>query len=225
MSSHAHAIAGEPIPELAFAVKGASSPPYVAMPTMTFELEIQATRVPSIRSLLLDIQIQIAARQRPYGEEEQARLAELFGAPSRWATTLRTLPWTRVTVVVPPFSGTSTVEVPVPCTYDLEVTSAHYLAVLEEGEVPLEFLFSGTVFYSGSGGGLQTARIDWNQEAQFRLPVRVWRETMDRHFPGCAWLRLPKPSFDRLCAYKARGAHTSFESAIESLLSASQGPE
>jgi hypothetical protein len=225
VSSHAReaAIGREAIPELSFAVTGVSSPAYVAAPTMTFELEVAAEGAQSIRAVLLDVQIQIAARLRPYGEPEQERLAELFGAANRWATTLRTLPWSRTTVVVPPFSGTTTFEVPVACTYDLEVTSARYLASLEDGEVPLEFLFSGTIFYSASGGRLQTARIDWNREAQFRLPVSVWRQTMDRHFPGCAWVRMGQPSFDRLCAYKARNAHTSFDAAIESLLSTSQG--
>ena len=34
--------------------------------------------------------------------------------------------------------------------------------------------------------------------------VRVWREAMDRHFPGTAWLRLRRDTFDRLHAVKAR---------------------
>jgi hypothetical protein len=33
---------------------------------------------------------------------------------------------------------------PVTCTYDLEVVAAKYFYALEDGEVPLEFLFSGT---------------------------------------------------------------------------------
>jgi len=84
--------------------------------------------------------------------------------------------------------------------------------------VPLEFLFSGTVFYAGAAGQLQASRISWEQEAEYPLPVRVWRETMERHFPGTAWLRLPKDSFDRLCAYKARNAYASWEQALDELL-------
>ena len=76
---------------------------------------------------------------------------------------------------------------------------------LEHGEVPLEFLFSGTVFYSDPVGRLQVGRIGWDKECDYRLPVRVWREMIDRHFPDAAWLRLGRESFDRLAAYKARG--------------------
>ena len=36
-------------------------------------------------------------------------MLELFGTPERLGTTLRTLPWTRTTLVVPPFEGATTV--------------------------------------------------------------------------------------------------------------------
>ena len=41
----------------------------------------------------------------------------------------------------------------------------------EDGEIPLEFLFGGTVFYAGAGGGLQVQPISWAAEARYRLPV------------------------------------------------------
>jgi hypothetical protein len=41
---------------------------------------------------------------------------------------------------------------------------------------------------------------------------------MERHFPHSAWLRLRRESYERLCAYKARNAHESWEAAIDSLL-------
>jgi hypothetical protein len=48
--------------------------------------------------------------------------------------------------------------------------------------------------------------------------VSVWREAMDRHFPGAAWLRLGRPAFDGLRAYKAEhGLHT-LEDAVQRLL-------
>jgi hypothetical protein len=84
--------------------------------------------------------------------------------------------------------------------------------------VPLEFLFSGSVFYTEPGGLLQTARIAWDREAEYRLPVRVWREAMDRHFPGAAWMRLGRPAFDRLRAYKAQHGLRTLEDAVERLL-------
>jgi hypothetical protein len=111
---------------------------------------------------------------------------------------------------------------PVACTYDFEVVAAKYLHALEEGEVPLEFLFSGTVFYAGEGGWLQTARISWEKEAEFRLPVRLWKETMEHYFPNSAWIRLRKDAFDRLYDYKARRGLPTWEAAVEALLRASE---
>jgi hypothetical protein len=208
-------------PELAFDVLDARAAEDAATPALLFDVEIRAPGH-KVRSILLDVQIQIAARQRPYGEAAQERLLELFGTPERWGTTLRTLPWVRTTAVVPPFEEATVLELPVACTYDLEVTAARYFAALEDGEIPLELLFSGSVFFAGANGGLQTVRIAWDSDVEHRLPVAVWREAMERHFPGSAWLRLGRESYDRLCAYKARHAHESWEAAIESLLAAEE---
>jgi hypothetical protein len=126
--------------------------------------------------------------------------------------------WTRTTLVVPPFTDTTDVDLLVPCTYDLDVTATRYFDALSDGDVPLEFLFSGSVFYSGADGALQTARLSWELEAEYRLPVAVWRETMDHHFPGTAWLRLDRESHDRLVAYKSRRALPTWAAALDELL-------
>jgi hypothetical protein len=163
------------------------------------------------------------ARRRSYDEPEQQRLWELFGTPDRWSDTLRTLPWLRTTLVVPPFADTTLVELPVVCTYDLEVTAARYFASLTDGEVPLELLFSGAVFYTGEDARLQTVRIAWDSEAEYRLPVAVWREAIDRHFPGSAWLRVGREHFDRLQAYKARQGLLTIDEAVARLLNEAGG--
>ncbi len=208
-------IAGvETIPELRFAVEGAAPVEYAASPSLGFGIRIGSSE--PIRSIVLDVQLQIAARRRRYEPEERERLFELFGLPEQFGSTLRTLLWTRTTLVVPPFEHETVTELVVPCSYDLEVSAARYLAALGDGEVPLELLFSGTCFY---GDPLRTARLDHAAaEAGYRLPVAVWRETMDRHFPGSAWLRVRRETFDRLVAYKARGALTSFDEAVDRLL-------
>jgi Family of unknown function (DUF6084) len=206
------------VPQLRFAVEGASSLEYAAVPTLKFALRVEVITGHPIRSILLEAQIQIAARQRSYEPESQERLLELFGTPERWSTTLRTLPWLRSTIVVPPFTESTVVDLLVPCTYDLEVTAARYFAALKDGVVPLEFLFSGSVFFATPAGAMQTARIAWDHEVDYRLPVAVWKDTMARHFPHSAWLRLGTESFDRLCAYKARHAFESWEKTIDSLL-------
>jgi Family of unknown function (DUF6084) len=104
----------------------------------------------------------------------------------------------------------------VPCTYDFEVTAAKYLQALDDGDVPLELLFSGTAFYGEEQ--LQAVRIDWESEADYRLPVRVWRETMDRYFPQSAWVRLEADAYARLTAYRARHALPSWEATVDRLL-------
>ena len=206
------------IPELRFAVLEAESVPYAAVPTIRLPLQIEAAGEQSIRSVLLEVQLQIAARARGYSAAEGERLLELFGAPERWGTTLRTLPWTRTTLVVPAFIGTTVVDLLVACSYDLEVTAARYLAALQGGEIPLELLFSGSVFFAGEERALQAARIPWDSEVSYGLPVTVWRQAIDQHFPDSAWLRLSRDAFDRLCGYKARHAFSSWEEAIDSLL-------
>jgi hypothetical protein len=205
-------------PAIAFSVLDAARVEHTAAPTLGFSVRLDAPGGEAIRSVLLDVQLQIAARRRRYEPETHERLFELFGPVKDWGTTLRNLLWTRATLVVPPFTGSTVVELPVPCSYDMDVLATRYLDALPDGEVPLELLFSGTVFYAGADRRLQAARISWEQDAEYSLPVRVWRETMDHHFPGTAWLRLPKRSFDRLCAYKARNAFASWDQALDELM-------
>lgn len=221
-SDQATAAAGA-IPALSFAIAGVRGADHAAAPTLEFELRVVASQATKIRSILLDVQIQIAPRGRGYAAAEEELLLELFGTPERWATTLRTLLWTRVTVVVPPFEDETSIVVPVPCTYDLEVIASRYFAALRDGEVPLEFLFSGTVFFASAERTLQATRIGWDQEATYRMPVAVWRQAIERHFPGSAWLRLGREPFERLCAYKAREALPSFDAALDALLDLREG--
>jgi hypothetical protein len=187
-------------------------------------VRVEAPGGEQVRSILLHAQVQIAARRRRYDAGSEERLFELFGAPEQWGSALRTLPWTSQTVSVPAFTGATVVALDVPVTYDFEVAASRYLRALgEDGEVPIELLFSGTLFYSGPGGLLQTARIAWDREAEYRLPVAVWRRTMDVYFPGSAWLRLSGESFDRLHAFRSRNALPSWDAAIEALLGGEGG--
>jgi Family of unknown function (DUF6084) len=206
-----------PVPEVAFAVVDAARVEHAAVPTLRFVLRADSAGAP-VRSILLDTQIRIAARRRRYDAAATDRLFELFGPREDWATNLNSLLWTRTTTVVPAFTGTTTIDLDVPCSYDLEVAASRYLDALADGEVPLEFLFSGALFYSGADGRLQTARISWEAEAEYRLPVAVWKETMERHFPGSAWLRVDKATFDRLCTYKSTRALPTWAEVFDELL-------
>jgi hypothetical protein len=207
------------MPDLDFEVESADVLPYAAVPTILFKLGVQnGVEGEEIDSISLRTQIRIAATQRSYEQTEQGKLRELFGEPHQWKDTLRSLLWTNTDTIVTRFAGGRVFEMPVTCTYDFDVVGTKYFAALEDGEIPLEFLFSGTVFYRKDGGALQAARISWEKEAQFRLPVRVWREMMDHYFPNSAWLRLPKDTFDRLYAYRSSNALLTWDRTLESLL-------
>jgi hypothetical protein len=123
--------------------------------------------------------------------------------------------------VVPRFSGSTVVELPVPCSYDFEVVSTKYFNALEEGEIPLNFLFSGTIFYQGEAGNLQIGQISWSKEASYRLPVALWKEVIETYFPNSAWIRLQKDVFDQLYQYKIAHSLPTWEEVLLRLLRAS----
>jgi hypothetical protein len=207
-------------PELRFSVRDGGVLEHAVVPTLRFAVEIgTAGAAAQVRSVALNVEVRIAATRRRYVEAERDKLFDLFGPSEEWGRNLKTLHWTNLTVQVPPFTGTTEIELPITCTYDLEVSASRYFDALEDGEVPLEFLFSGTVFYTGADGRLQVGRIGWDKDAEFRLPVTAWREMIDRYFPDSAWLRLRRAEFDRLVAYKARHTLISWEQVVDRLLS------
>ena len=209
------------MPELHFEVIGAEVPAFAAVPTLIFKLRIDnASDQERIFSITLRCQIQINVTRRRYSPEAQARLLEVFGEPKRWGETLRPLLWTHTSTVVPQFSESTIVDLPIACTYDFEVASTKYFDALEDGEIPLTFLFSGTIFYEGETEALQVGQIAWSKEATYRLPVTLWKEMMQRYFPNSAWIRLHKDVFDKLYRYKATHSLPTWEEVIVHLLQA-----
>ena len=214
------------MPDLNFQVEGAEAVPFSASPLLAFKLRLtNANAQERIQTIALRCQIQIEATQRRYEVEEKERLLDLFGEPERWAQTLRAMLWTHASVIVTPFQGSTLVELPVPCTFDFNLAAAKYFAALEDGEVPLNLMFSGTIFYETSDGSLQVEQIPWDREAKYRLPVRVWKEMIDLYYPNSAWLCLRRDVFDRLNQYKMRRGIPTWEQALESLLPVVEKPE
>lgn len=203
--------------DLAFEVVGARAELYAAAPTIMLRLRIRDSGAGDVAAIALRVQVQIEPRRRHYSAPEEERLLEVFGEPSRWGETLRTLLWTIGSTTVPAFRSEIEVDVPISCTYDFEVASAKYFHALEDGEIPLLLLFSGTVF-TRTGAGLTVDPVPWHVEASFRLPVGVWREVMDHYFPGTAWIRLRRDTFDALHGFRGRHALTSWEETVERLL-------
>jgi hypothetical protein len=210
------------MPDLNFEVVGAEAPAFAAVPTLIFKLRIgNAIEQERIFTVALRCQIQINVTRRRYNPEAQERLLEVFGEPKRWGETLRPLLWTHTSTVVPQFSGSTIVDLPVPCTYDFEVVGTKYFDALREGEIPLTFLFSGTIFYEGEADNLQVGQISWSKEAAYRLPVALWQEMIQRYYPNSAWIRLHKDVFDQLYRYKATHSLPTWEEVVVHLLQAS----
>src|SRR5581483_5606328 len=212
------------MPDLNFLVDGVESEPYSAVPLLIFKLRIEpADGAVPIRAIALRCQIRIEPGRRKYTARQQEALLELFGAPPQWGQSLRPMLWTHASTMVPAFTGSTVADLPVPCSYDFNVAGTKYFDALgEDGEVPLCFLFSGTIFYEADGGALQTAPISWSKEANFRLPLRVWRRMMEQHYPNSAWLCLNKDVFDRLRRFKIHAGYVTWEQALEELLKAAQ---
>ncbi|MEU6236649.1 DUF6084 family protein [Kitasatospora sp. NPDC047058] len=209
--------------ELAFACTGVRPAEHAAGPTLLFRLRITAPAGVRVHALALRCQLRIEPARRSYGEAEGGRLADLFGERSRWGSTLNPVEFAQVPLMVPGFTGETETELPVPCTYDMDVASARYLRALDDGDVPLLLLFSGTAFTGP--GGFQVSPVPWDREAPVRMPVRVWREAVDAHFPGCGWLRLPEDLMDALLAYRSRRALPSWEATVRELLSGARAEE
>jgi len=211
------------MPELNFKIEGAHAVPYGASPLIAFDLQV-ANSGPeeAIHTVVLRAQIQIEVTRRHYTPEEQSKLLDLFGEPSRWGQTLKNLLWTNAIVIVPGFDKQTTVELQVPCTFDFNVGATKYFHGLSEGDLPLNFLFSGTVFYADGNEQLQVAPISWEKEAKFKLPLKTWKDLIDHYYPNTAWLNLRRDVFDRLYQYKVRNGITSWEQVIERVLAGTE---
>ena len=144
------------MPDLDFQVQSAAAVPFAATPMLAFRIAVtNVCAAESVYSVALRCQIQIEVTRRRYSKDEQEQLLDLFGEPERWGQTLRSMLWTNVAATVSPFTGGTTVEVQVPCTFDFNVAATKYFHGLEDGDLPLCFLFSGTVFYDGGDGAPQ----------------------------------------------------------------------
>lgn len=205
--------------DLVFDWAGARAERYCAVPSLTLGLRISETSGQRVDAIALRCQIRIEPQRRRYSDAEAERLHDLFGDTSRWADTLRPLQFTTVTVMVPGFTGSTGLEVPVPFTYDLEIASARYFGSLDAGEVPLLLLFSGTVFATVEHR-LQVQQVPWSREISCGLPVSVWREAVDAHFPDRAWITMSRATLDELARFKALRALPTWDATVQALLAA-----
>jgi hypothetical protein len=211
------------MPDLSFTVETAEAVQFAAQPMIALKLRVENLNSEEmIHTVTLRAQIQIEAPRRQYSREEKQQLLDLFGPPERWSQTLRPMLWTHAQAVIPSFAGSTTADLQIPCTFDFNVAATKYFHAVSEGDIPLNLLFSGSVFYADAEGTLQVVPVPWNKEARFRLPVRVWREMMDLYYPNSAWLYLRRDVFERLYEYKMQRGIATWEQALEGLLAVQQ---
>jgi Family of unknown function (DUF6084) len=201
----------------AFTVAGIAVDRYAATPTLLLDLRIDDPGSDPVHALALRAQVVLEPQRSVHSDAEAGRLLDVFGDRSRWSATLRPTTWTTCATVVPGLTGGTAVPLPLPVTYDLEIAVGRYLQALDDGEVPLRLLFSGTVFRLG-GRGVWVQPVPWSAEATCRLPVAVWREAVDLHWPDSGWLRLRRDTLRALQEHRARIGATSFEETLADLL-------
>jgi hypothetical protein len=202
-----------------FTVVDIFAEPYAATPQLTARLRIRESSGQTIHAIALRCQVRIEPQRRRYDEADETGLRALFGERDRWAQTLKPFLWMQCSAMVQGFTGITEVDLPLPCTYDFEVTGSRYLHGVGTGDIPLALLFSGTVFTRGSHGfGVQ--QVPWDCEARYDLPVSVWREMITSYFPNTGWIRLDQDMLTALADYRAQHGLMTWEETVQSLLSA-----
>ena len=73
--------------------------------------------------------------------------------------------------------------------------------------------------------GYSVELVPWSAEASYRMPVAVWQDVVNDHFPGSAWLRCRRDTLDALFAYKTEHALPTWDATLSALLAAVPGTE
>jgi hypothetical protein len=210
-------------PDPEFAVLGARPVRYAAAPMLALDLQVSEPTGRHVYMIALSIQLMIEPARRRYDDATRERLVELFGAPERWAVTTRSLVWSQLDVVVPAFTGSTTVSVPIACHYDLELAAAKYLHSLPDGEAPLALHFNGMIYYPNESGGLQVVLVPWTKSIEFRMPVSVWKETIEHYYPNTAWVALRSQTLAALQREKVQRGLATLDACLEQLLVEARG--
>ncbi|NMO02808.1 hypothetical protein HH308_16470 [Gordonia sp. TBRC 11910] len=205
--------------DLVFTVTDVAPEQFAAAPNLSARLRIDETSGATVHAIALRCQVKIEPHKRRYSDAEAAGLLDLFGPRERWTTTLRSMLWMHADTMVQGFTGSREVDLPMPCTYDFEVSASKFLHALDESAtpIPLEFLFSGTVFTKGASG-FTVERVPWDRQASYDLPVGVWRTLMRMHFPNSGWVRLDHGTLSALAQYKSDRGLLTMDDAVEHLL-------
>lgn len=203
--------------DVTFEVLDVTPERYAVTPILAADIGITASGDVPIQAIALRCQVRIEPQRRSYTDAEAAGLLDLFGPRERWAATQRSFVWLHAATMVPGFAGTTRVTLPLPCTYDVEVAGAKYFHALHDGAIPLQFLFSGTIFDAGQQT-LRVRQVSWECEDSFDMPVAVWRALVAQHYPDSGWVRLSHDTIGELCSFKSARGLLSIDDAVGALL-------
>ena len=195
--------------------------PYAVAPQLTCRLRIEETTGRRIHAIALRCQVRIEPQRRRYDSDEEELLRGLFGERARWGDTLKSFQWMQADATVQGFTGSTETDLALPCTYDLEVIGTRYLHALDAGDVPLNLLFSGTVFVRG-GAGFEVEQVPWACEARYALPVSVWRDMVAAFFPNSGYLRVSAEVLREVAAFRAQHDLISWDETLQHLLDAAK---
>jgi len=208
MQSEAESVQRDYGPEMTFEVLGAAHEPFAAQPTLRFELSASEPSDRPIYAVSLTAQINFDPARRQYDDPTREDLFELFGAPQRWPATTRSFLWCHATTLMHSFTGATTFGLQVPCTADLEMTASRYVDALPDGDVPLSFHFTGRILYAGAERQVQVVHLPWSTSAQYRMPVKVWKDMIKHHHGNSRFALLHDDTLAGLLKYKReRGLH------------------
>jgi hypothetical protein len=204
-------------PDLDFTCAEVVPDVYAAGPTVVFKMTATEASGSRVHAVVLRCQVRVEPVRRHYSGTEADKVVDLFGDRSRWGQTLQPMQLAFIAQALPSFTRECAFDLVMPCSYDVDVAAHKYLTALEDGDVPLLLLFSGTVF-TGSPGSIQVQPVPWHKETAVRMPVSVWRAAMDAHFPGQAWIRVERSTYDRLAVARGRHGQTGWDALLRMLL-------
>ena len=198
--------------KLEFAARRARAEPRSAAPVIRLPVEVRAPGT-KIEALVLRARVQIEPWKRVAGALEKELLRELSGT--------QPLQWADVGITLCSFAEATTFEIPISCTYDMQVAATKYLTAVVRGDIPVRVFFNGTAFFASENGFL-VEPLSWDCECEAMVPVQVWRDAMDACFAGQAWMRVDRATFDALARYRVSRGFDNWDRTLEYLLAAQE---
>ena len=208
--------------DLDFEVLGAEPDRYAADPVLVFKLRVKENEGEVIQSVSLRCQIMIEPQRRRYTRDEEYRLLAMFGETPRWGSTVKPFLWTHATTILPGFTGTIDVNLPVsaPTTSRSPRPST---CTRWRAATCRSTCCSPAWCSPRPRTASRPSPSPGTRRPASRFPGSTWRTMMDVFFPGTGWLRIPRSTLDRLERFKTvRGLH-SWDHILETLLTGGGG--